>query len=151
MSGRSGTRSLSSEPARTVSVCELSTDCWLPVHVAAMATRANAAIVRTVAGFRPREVESVRTIANKASALGRRNRQRADHLLARRRPGMRALQVALRLVDLGRQRVDRLLHVAQRLHLVRVDGVDRRVYVVESLLQALELHGRVGGLLVDLA
>ena len=59
--------------------------------------------------------------------------------------------IALRLLDLAAERVDRLLHVAERLELEAVDRVHRVVDVLEGALQRLERDRRGRGLLVDLA
>src|SRR4051794_14356119 len=59
--------------------------------------------------------------------------------------------IALRLLDLVRERVDGLLHVGQRLELEAVDLVHRLVDVLERALQGLERNGRGGRLLVDRA
>src|SRR5436190_9311964 len=58
--------------------------------------------------------------------------------------------VAATLLDLAAERVDRLLHVAERLDLEAVDRVHRIVDVLERALKGLERNGRGRGLLVDL-
>src|SRR5215472_16017349 len=136
MSGSSGTRSFSSEPARIVSVWAVSA-VGSDVAQAETSTRS------------PAHSPSSRRIF--PLALRCRNGQAAHHLVARGRPRVSPLEGALGLVDLGGQRVDGLLHVGERLHLVGVDGVDGRVDVVERGLQLLQLDRRVGSLLVDLA
>jgi hypothetical protein len=66
----------------------------------------------------------------------------------RRYVGARS-RIGLGLGDLGRQRVDRLAHVVERLELEGVDLVHRGVDVVEGGLELLEVDGRGSRLLVD--
>src|SRR5262245_33334890 len=96
MSPSSGTRSLSSEPASTDSVWAVSTGDWPLEQALVSVSRASASPSRPFFT---------------ANLLGGGKREGACHLLARGGPRVRSLQVALRLVDLGREGVDRLLHV----------------------------------------
>ena len=62
-----------------------------------------------------------------------------------------ARDVALRLLDLLAERLDRLLHVAERLKLELVDLVHRVIDVLEGPLQRFQRDRRRRGLLVDRA
>src|SRR3954469_10134707 len=126
--GSSGSRSFSSEPASTVSVLA-GFALPPPPHAASVAvTSATASATRT-----PPIRMALREVGRDGEFGGRR-------LLGL--PLVGPVEVLLGLPDPLLERGHGLLHGVERLQLEPVDGVDRRVDVVERGLELLDLDRR---------
>src|SRR5262245_23583883 len=132
MSGSSGARSLTSDPAITVSVLGSS-----GLGVAELSPQAARAVVARIATRRTARGDD-RRFTTRSRAVGAEAVDgRALGLV-----GPDAIDVGLGLLDLAGERRHRLLHRVERLELECVDLIHRRVDVVERGLELRELDRR---------